>query len=99
MVARYRPVTVDYGTRPDKYPVLATSMLRYRRMGGMGQLALAVVSVEDPVSGQKIELPCCTYGTTYRGARQHWRLYSPGYADQRAIGDFYDDAPGPLYAP
>jgi hypothetical protein len=53
-------------------------------------------------------------GTTYRGARQHWRLYSKGIGaattppvpsarfavpDITCIGDFYDEGDGPYYAP
>jgi hypothetical protein len=93
------PKALDYTSKGPKDPVLSTSILRYRRLGGMGAVTLTTVTIEDPTTGRRIELAWTPYGTSYRGARQHWRLFSPGYAETGAIGDFYDDAPGPFHAP
>jgi hypothetical protein len=93
------PSPLDYTDKPAKFPVLTTDTLRYYRVGGTSAVYVTVTTVEDQASGRRVELLCVPYGTTYRGARQHWRLYSPGYAANGAVGDFYDDAPGPFYAP
>ncbi len=99
LTPHYQPLPLDYDKKPSKYPVLTTSILRYRRLGGMGAVTVVTSTIEDQVTGRRVELTCTPYGTTYRGARQHWRLYSPAYAANDSIGDFYDDAAGPFYAP
>jgi hypothetical protein len=95
----YQNVAVDYTSKPSRYPILATTMLRYHRLGGTTAVAVSTITVEDQASGRRVTMVCVPYGTTYRGARQHWRLYSAPYAQKNAIGDFYDDAAGPFYAP
>lgn len=99
----------DYTSKPDNLPILKTNIVRYFNMGGKGTLTALVSTVESP-SGNKIELLFTASGTTYRGARQHWRLYSPGIANddrtvppapENAIGDFYGSnvGAGPYYVP
>jgi hypothetical protein len=95
----FQNVAVDYTSKPGKYPILSTTILRYHRVGGTANVAVTTTTVEDQASGRRVMLVCVPYGTSYRGARQHWRLYSSAYADRNAIGDFYDDAPGPFYVP
>ncbi len=98
-VATYVPTALDYDSKPRDYPALETTILRYYRAGGQGTLTVVTSTITDAISGKRVELVSSPYGTSYRGARQHWRLYSPGYADGNAIGDFYDPMPGPLHAP
>ena len=93
----YTPAPLDYDSKPPQYPSMETTMLRYFRAGGQGQLIVTTASIQMP-NGTRIDLPCTPYTTSYRGARQHWRLYSAQYSDHNAIGDFYDTAAGPFYA-
>jgi hypothetical protein len=97
----YTPAPIDRESKPSKYPILSTSILRYHRLGGLALVTLAIVSVEDPITGKRVELSMTPYGTSFRGARQHWRLYSPAYIAPGAVGDFYgnDTAAGPFYHP
>jgi len=92
------PKPLDYQTKPADYPTMETSMVRYFRAGGAGELVITTTSLQLP-NGSHIDLPCTPFTTTLRGARQHWRLYSPQYSDPMAIGDFYDPKAGPFYAP
>ncbi len=98
-VPHYAETPLDLDNKPSAYPVLSTSILRYRRFGGVGGLTVATSVVEDRLSGKRLELVCVPYGSSFRGARQHWRLYSPAFSDANAIGDFYDTSAGPFYAP
>ncbi len=97
----YTPTPLDFDTKPSKYPILSTTILRYHRLGGLALVTLATTSVEDPTTGRRVELSMTPLGTSFRGARQHWRLYSPAYTSTTAIGDFYgtDTAAGPFYNP
>jgi hypothetical protein len=102
---------LDYTSKPASAPIMKTSIMRYGRLCGSQDLTVTIVSVEDPLTGKKTELTCNPFGTTYRGARQHWRLYAPAltvaqgspgmrfgaYADG-CEGDYYDVQKGP-YAP
>jgi prepilin-type N-terminal cleavage/methylation domain-containing protein len=106
---------LDYTSRPPDAPVMSTSIMRYGRIAGAYDLTVTRVTVEDPISGRKVEMTSMPFGTTYRGARQHWRLYSPGIGATTAapptghrfdlppnaecIGDFYDPTNGPYYVP
>lgn len=99
MTPHYQPKALDLETKPGKYPLLTTTIMRYHRLGGIGSVTVTTSAIEDQITGTRIELVCVPLGTSFRGARQHWRLYSPGYAEPNAIGDFYDDAPGPFHAP
>jgi len=92
----YIPRPLDYETKPPSYPTMETSMIRYYRAGGQGQLVVTTTSIQLP-DGQRLDLPCTPYTTSVRGARQHWRLYSATYSDPNAIGDFYDTSAGPFY--
>jgi len=94
----YIPRPLDYETKPASYPTMETSMIRYYRAGGQGQLVVTTTSIQMP-NGLRLDLPCTPYTSSVRGARQHWRLYSPQYSDFNAIGDFYDTAAGPFYVP
>jgi hypothetical protein len=87
--------------------------MRYGRIAGSFDITVVRVTIDDPISSKKTELTCMPFGTTYRGARQHWRLYSPaltpvaaaapghrfGNASDDCIGDFYDVGAGPYYVP
>jgi hypothetical protein len=101
----------DYTTKPSDSPTLSTSIFRYGRVGGLQDLCVARVAIDCP-DGHRIELPIIPLGTNYRGARQHWRLYSKGIGGSgpapipgarfavpniNCIGDFYDEANGPYY--
>ena len=102
----------DYTNKPADSPTLTTSIFRYGRVGGLQDLCVARVTIDCP-DGHRIELPIIPLGTNYRGARQHWRLYSKGIgclpappipgarfalSDITCIGDFYDEASGPYYS-
>ncbi len=105
---------LDYVSKPPNAPVLTTTMFRYLRVAGAGDLTVARVSIDNP-DGHRVELTLTPFGTTYRGARQHWRLYSKGIGadninpplpasrfslvDKTCIGDFYDETNGPYYVP
>ena len=93
----YIPRPLDYETKPAAYPTMETSMVRYYRAGGQGQLVVTTTSIQLP-DGLRLDLPCTPYTTSLRGARQHWRLYSAPYSNANAIGDFYDTTAGPFYA-
>ncbi len=111
VTAQIRPL--DYTTKPIQAPVMKTSIMRYGRVAGSQDLTVTRVTVEDPVTARKVELTCMPFGTTFRGARQHWRLYSapltpqgpiaPGHrfanSSDACIGDFYDTGAGPYYVP
>lgn len=99
---------LDLTTKPKQAPIMQTSILRYGRVAGSYDLTVTRVVVEDPITARKIELTCMPFGTNYRGARQHWRLYSPAWLETAAnpsaghlldipsdscIGDFYDVGP------
>jgi hypothetical protein len=92
-VASLKPL--DYTSKPAKAPVMSTSILRYGRSGGGADITVARVTVERPETGRKIELTFTAFGTTFRGARQHWRLYSPAM-DPRGTVPAADDEDGPI---
>jgi prepilin-type N-terminal cleavage/methylation domain-containing protein len=109
------PKPLDYKSKPTQVPVMKTSIMRYGRIAGSQDMTVTRVTIEDPISGRKTELTTMPFGTTYRGARQHWRLYSrdfvptaglavsPGHrfanCSDDCIGDYYDTAAGPYYVP
>jgi prepilin-type N-terminal cleavage/methylation domain-containing protein len=84
---------LDYVSKPTQAPVMSTTIMRYGKVGGCQEMCVVRVSVDDPVSGRKIDLTCIPYGTTFRGARQHMRLYSP------ALSTTTSSSPGMRFAP
>jgi prepilin-type N-terminal cleavage/methylation domain-containing protein len=104
---------LDYTSKPVQSPLMSTAIMRYGRVSGAQDLTVTRVTIEDPATGRKVELSCMPFGTNFRGARQHWRLYSKGlasvaappvghrfgYPDKECIGDFYDSNQGPYYVP
>lgn len=105
--------SLDFRSKPADMPALTTSLFRYMRVAGAQDLTVARIAIDSP-AGHRIEMTLTPFSTTYRGARQHWRLYSKGIGgietppmpghrfalpDKACIGDFYDEADGPYYVP
>ncbi len=103
----------DLVSKPPQSPTLTTAMVRYGKVMGASDLLIIRVTVADPVNGRTIELSCTPTTTSFRGARQHWRLYSPAYTTTGGVpaggrfapaaypcaGDYYDWGAGPYYVP
>ena len=91
------PLTSD---RISTLPLLRVSNFRYRYYGG--DICNVAVRLEQPSFGRVINLGFSVFGTTFRGARQHWALRTwgqqigmttnalePGNPTRPAMGDFY----------
>jgi hypothetical protein len=78
------PRDLDTESKPSQVPSMKTGIMRYGRVAGSQDLTVIRVTIDDPISGKKTELTCMPFGTTFRGARQHWRLYSPPLSFQAA---------------
>ncbi len=89
------PRAIDTESKPKQAPGMKTGIMRYGRVAGSQDLTVIRVTIDDPISGKKTELCCMPFGTTFRGARQHWRLYSPALQFQPAGPTL----PGHRYAP
>lgn len=88
------------GDRPPTLPLLRVSSYRYRLNGG--DICNLAVRVSEPSSGRIMDLGFSVFGTSYRGARQHWALRTWGQVlapgthrlvagdpDMPAMGDWY----------
>ncbi|MDA3961163.1 MAG: prepilin-type N-terminal cleavage/methylation domain-containing protein [Planctomycetota bacterium] len=79
--------SLDYLTKPDDAPILSTTSLRFNKLKG-SDLALQRVMVDNVETGQLIMITFSALGTTYRGARQHYRV--AGEALGYDMGDWYE---------
>ncbi|MFW5692572.1 MAG: PilW family protein, partial [Chloroflexota bacterium] len=63
--------SVNLQNRPSHMPVMKMEWLRMQGFGG-ALLNLGVIAVADRENGVRLRLRMSPFGSTYRGARQHW---------------------------
>lgn len=90
VMANWRPLQdrLDLASKPRQSARMSTHILRLHEVLG-GELVVHRVRVE-PADGRVIELVFSHGTSTWRGARQHWRLRHALDPTQAPIGDYYE---------